>query len=102
MIRKPVVLLALGISVLLRLDPVEVVVYLDGAPGTASLDAVVTEAACHYILAEEVPLPLPYTVRMIKRAGESQRFVPQPSPIATGLITRCPAGERSASVHGQP
>jgi hypothetical protein len=100
--RNLAAMLALGVSVLLRLDPVEVIVYLDGAPATASLDAIVTEAACRYILAEEVPLPLPYTVRVIKRAGESQRFVPQSSAIATGLITRCQAGGKSASTHGQP
>jgi hypothetical protein len=87
---KPVVLLAIGVSVLLRLEPVEVVVYLDGAPGPASIDAIVTEAACRYIRAEEVPLPLPYTVRVLKRAGESLRFTPQPAPIATGLLSWCP------------
>jgi hypothetical protein len=100
MIRKQIVLLALGISVLLRLDPVEVVVYLDGTPGTASVDAIVTKAACRYIQAEEVPLPLPYTVRLIKRAGESQRFLPEPSPIAKGLITRCEVGGHSADASG--
>jgi hypothetical protein len=100
MLRKPILLLVLGISVLLRLDPVEVVVYLDGAPGAASLDAIVAEAACRYIQAEEVPLPLPYTVRVIKRAGESQRFVPQAAPIATGLITKCYASEQSANLQG--
>ena len=87
---KPVVLLAIGVSVLLRLEPVEVVVYLGGAPGPASIDAIVTEAACRYIRAEEVPLPLPYTVRVLKRAGESLRFTPQPAPIATGLLSWCP------------
>jgi hypothetical protein len=88
-VRKAVVLLALGISVLLRLDPAEVVVYLDGPPGTASIDAIVTEAACPYIRAEEVPLPVPYTVRVLKRAGESLRFTAQSAPIATGLLSWC-------------
>ena len=102
MIRKPVVLLALGVSVLLRLEPVEVVVYLDRMVETKLIHAIVTEAACRYVQAEEVPLPVPYTVRVLNRAGESQRFVPQPMPIATGLITRCEVGEHSAGVHGQP
>jgi hypothetical protein len=98
--RKPVLLWALGISVLLRLDPVEVVVYLDGVPDARSINAIVTEAACPYIQAEEVPLPLPYTVRVIKRAGESQRFLPESSPIASGLITKCQAAGQTA--HKEP
>jgi len=102
MLRKPVILLALGISVLLRFEPVEVVVYLDGIPEARSINAIVTEAACRYIQAAEVPLPLPYTVRVIKRAGESQRFVPESSPIADGLITRCYGTEQAAGAYYQP
>jgi hypothetical protein len=97
MIRKPVILLALGVSVLLQFDPVEVTVYLDSPPGTASVDAIVTEAACHYIQAEEVPLPVPYTVRLLTRAGESLRFTPHAAPLATGVLSRCAGTVRTLS-----
>jgi hypothetical protein len=89
--RNFVAMLVLGASVLLRLDPVELVVYLDSTPEGASTDTVVAEAACQYVRAEAVPLPVPYTVRVFQRSGESQRYVPQHSPIAAGLLSRCPA-----------
>jgi hypothetical protein len=89
--RKSVVALGLGASVLLRLDPVELVVYLDGTPEATSVNEIVAEAACHYLEAQQVPLPVPYTVRVLQRSGESPRYVPQHSPIATGLLSKCPA-----------
>jgi hypothetical protein len=93
--RHLVVMLVLGVSVLLRLDPVELVVYLDSAPKGTPTDTVVMEAACQYILAEAVPLPVPYTVRVFQRSGEGQRFVPENLPIARGLLSKCPALEPS-------
>jgi hypothetical protein len=80
-------------SVLMAYDPVEVVVYMDAAPsaGAASIETMVQEAACRHIRAEQVPLPVPYTVRVYQRAGESQRYVPHPAPIARGLLSTCPA-----------
>jgi hypothetical protein len=79
-------------SVLVAYDPVEVVVYVDALPPVAtSIETTVQEAACRYIRAEEVPLPVPYTVRLYQRAGESQRYVPRPAPIARGLLSTCPA-----------
>jgi hypothetical protein len=93
--RKSVVALALGASVLLRLDPVELVVYLDATSAATSIDQTVAEAACQYVGAQQVPLPVPYTVRVFQRSGESQRYIPQDSPIAKGLLSKCPA-----RVHG--
>lgn len=89
------VALVLGASVLLRLDPVELVVYLDATPAATSIDEMVADAACQYVRAEQVPLPVPYTVRVFQRSGESQRYVPQHSPIAKGLLSKCPG-----RVHG--
>jgi len=86
-----VVMIALAASVLLSYDPVEVVVYLDGSPGATPVNAIVADAACPYLAAEQVPLPVPYTVRMFQRSGESQRYVPADSVIAQGLLSRCPA-----------
>ena len=85
---------------LLHLDPVEVVVYLDSAPVGASLDGIVADAACQYIRAEEIPLPVPYTVRLFQRSGEGRRYVPQQSPIGAGLLSKCPATHDSRGAYG--
>jgi hypothetical protein len=95
--RKSIVMLALGASVLLRLDPVELVVYLDAGPPATSIDQMVAEAACQYVGAQDVPLPVPYTVWVFQRSGESQRYVPQQSPIAKGLLSKCPAPVQSTA-----
>jgi len=84
--RKSVAMIALGASVLFRLDPVELVVYLDDAPEATSIDTIVAEAACPYVRAEEVPLPVPYTIRLFQRPGESLRYIPRSSPVAKGLL----------------
>ena len=88
--KESIVAFVLGASVLLRLDPVELVVYLDTPPAATSIDQLVAEAACQYVGAQRVPLPVPYTVRVFQRAGESLRFVPQHSPIAKGMLSSCP------------
>jgi hypothetical protein len=82
--------LALTVSVLLHMDPVEVIVYVDRVPVAGTMDKIVADAACRYIRAEEIPLPVPYTVRMFQRSGESHRYVPQQSPIGIGLLSKCP------------
>lgn len=82
-------------SVLLRLDPVELVVHLDATPSSTFVGGVVAEAACPYVEAQKVLLPVPYTVRVFKRSGEGERYVPQPAPVAKGLLSECPA-----QVHG--
>ena len=82
------------VSVLIRYDPVELSIYLDARPETASVDALVAEHACPYLRAEEVPLPVPYTVWLLHRSGESKRFVPKPEPIARGLLSSAPCRNR--------
>ena len=87
--RKSVVALGLGACVLLRLDPAELVVYLDGTPAANVVNEIVADAACPYVEAQHVPLPVPYTVRVFQRSGESQRYVPQQPAIANGLLSNC-------------
>jgi hypothetical protein len=89
--RKSAAMVALSVSVLFQLDPAELVVYLDKAPEATSIDTTVAEAACQYVRAVEVPLPVPYTVRLFQRSGESRRYIPRNSPLATGLLSKCPA-----------
>jgi hypothetical protein len=89
--RKTVVKLALAATVLTYYDPVELVIYLDTPPGGTSIDSIVAEAVCPYVRADQLPLPVPYTVRMLQKSGESQRYVPAPAPVAKGLLSKCPA-----------
>ena len=36
-------------------------------------------------------------VRMFQRSGESQRYVQQRAPLATGLLSKCPGGASSSA-----
>ena len=74
-------------SVVLQLDPPALVVYLDPEDPPADV-ALVAEAACPSLRSEGIPLPVPYTVRRFRKAGEGRRYVPTPQVIA-GLLTRC-------------
>jgi len=81
-------------EVMIRYDPPEILVYLDYHPATTCADLIVAESACRYLLAEEVPLPVPYAIWVVQRAGESKRYVPQERPIATGVLSTCPGPSR--------
>jgi hypothetical protein len=69
---------------LFRFDPVELVVYLDVAPEATSIDTIV-----------------PYTVRLFQRSGESLRYILRSSPVAKGLLSRCPTTPDSRGAHGR-
>jgi hypothetical protein len=77
----------LVISVQLQLDPPALVLYLDPEDPPADA-ALVEKVACPSLRTDQVPLPVPYTVRRLRKAGEGQRYVPTPQAI-TGLLTRC-------------
>jgi len=81
---------ALAASVLLHLQPVpSLVVYFDGAMGEGRrVETAVQEAACPYVRAERVPLPIPFRVFILRRDGESQRYV-LAGPQSEGLLTEC-------------
>jgi hypothetical protein len=81
-------------EVMIRYDPPEILVYLDYHPPTTCADLIVAESACRYLLAEEVPLPVPYAIWLMQRAGEPKRYVPQQRPIATGVLSTCPESSR--------
>ena len=74
-------------TVMLQLDPPALVVYLDPEDPPADT-ALVAKVACPSLRSEGVPLPVPYTVRRLQKAGESQRYVPT-SHGTNGLLTRC-------------
>jgi hypothetical protein len=81
-------------QVMIRYDPPEVLVYLDHYPAAPCADPIVAESACRYLLAEEVPLPVPYSIWLVQRAGEAKRYVPQQRPITTGVLSTCPGPSR--------
>jgi hypothetical protein len=76
-------------SVLIRYDPAEIFVYFDTLPDVTSIDTLVAAHACPYLGAEEIPLPVPYTVWVVQRSGESKRYVPKHKPIAKGVLSTC-------------
>jgi hypothetical protein len=79
----------LVLSILLSFDPPQVLVYVDSQDVNGVSDMVEREA-CPYLRAEGVPLPVPFEVRWLRQAGESQRFVPDPERRVPGVLTICP------------
>jgi hypothetical protein len=83
--------LLLALNLLLRLDPPEVVVYVD--PGTRVEDpaAFAAREACPALTAQGVPLPVPFAIQWFRRHGEGNVLVPDPSRRVTGMLTGCGA-----------
>jgi hypothetical protein len=93
---------ALAASVVMYLDPPGLTVYVDARPAAATdPTALVTEAACPYLTSNGVPTPVPYTLRLLKKASEGERWVPDGVPLATGLVSKCPAS-RNPRVRAEP
>ena len=80
----------LVVSVLLTFDPPIVLVYVDAKDDVNGVADMVARVACPYLRAEGVPLPVPFEVRWLRKAGESQRYVPDPGRRLPGLLTVCP------------
>jgi hypothetical protein len=74
-------------TVMLQLDPPALVVYLDPEDPPADA-ATVAKVACPSLETEGIPLPVPYTVRRLRKVGEARRYVPTPQAV-TGLLTHC-------------
>jgi hypothetical protein len=75
---------------MIRYDPPEVFVYLDQYPVASCADAIVAESACRYLLAEEVPLPVPYAIWLVQRAGEAKRYVLSSAPLPQAFCRHAP------------
>jgi hypothetical protein len=80
----------LVVSILLSFDPPQVLVYVDSQDDVDGVADMVAREACPYLRAEGVPLPVPFEVRWLRQAGESQRYVPDPGRRVPGLLTVCP------------
>jgi len=86
----------LAVSVLLRLNPPDLLIYPDAGERIESPDRLVADSACSYIRAVGVPLPVPYVIQPFKSNGEGAGQVPDPSKRVSGMLSSCP--ENTAAV----
>ena len=77
-------------TVLLRLDPADLVIYPDGRPGLEAPDTLADQAACPYLRTSQVPLPVPYVIQLFKSNGEGGGESPDPSRRVSGMLTAWP------------
>ena len=84
-------------TVLLRLDPAELVIYPDTRQGLEAPDTLVAEAACPYLRSSQVPLPVPYIIQLFKSNGEGGGESPDPSKHVSGMLKACPDDPTTAA-----
>ena len=84
-------------TVLLRLDPAELVIYPDTRQGLEAPDTLVAEAACPYLRSTQVPLPVPYVIQLFKSSGEGGAESPDPSKHVSGMLRACPDDPTTAA-----
>jgi hypothetical protein len=80
----------LVVSVLVRFDPPEVLVYVDTPYDGNDVADMVAHEACPFLRTDGVPLPVPFEVRWLRKVGESQRYVPDAGSRVRGVLTVCP------------
>jgi hypothetical protein len=81
--------LVLALSVLVRLDLPEVVIFVDAGTRVENPEAFAASAACPALTGQGVPLPVPFVIQWFKRQGEGNGEVPDTSRRMTGLLTQC-------------
>lgn len=72
------------------LDPPQIFVYLDPPDRVDGVSERVAREACPYLRIDAVPLPIPFEVLWLRKAGEGQRYVPDPGRRVPGLLTTRP------------
>jgi len=77
-------------TVLVAFDPPQIFVYLDPQDRVDGIAETVAREACPFLRVDAVPLPIPFEVLWLRKAGESQRYVPDPGRRVPGLLTTCP------------
>jgi hypothetical protein len=87
----------LAASVLLYLNPPDLVIYLDQGQRIESPDRIAAESACGHLRAVGVPLPVPYVIMPLKSNGEGGAQVPDPSRRVSGMLSSCPDDATAAS-----
>jgi hypothetical protein len=88
---------AIAVSVLLHLSPPDVVIYTDPGVTLESPDRVAADAACSYLRAAGVPLPVPYVIQPFKSNGEGGGQIPDPSSRVSGMLRSCPEDATAAA-----
>jgi hypothetical protein len=87
----------LAVSVLLYLNPPDLLIYPDAGERFESPDRLAAESACKYIRAAGVPLPVPYVILPLKSNGEGGGQVPDPSRRVSGMLSSCPEDAPAAT-----
>jgi hypothetical protein len=88
---------ALAASVLLHLNPPDVVVYTEPGVRLESADRLAADAACPYLRAAGVPLPVPYVIQPLKSSGEGGGQIPDQPRRVAGMLRSCPEDATAAA-----
>jgi hypothetical protein len=88
---------ALAATVLLHLNPPDVVIYTDAAVKIESPDRLAADSACPFLRASGVPLPVPYVIQPLKANGEGGGQIPDPPRRVSGLLRTCPEDATAAA-----
>jgi hypothetical protein len=79
----------LAANVLLRFDPAEVMIFVEASVRVDDPAAFAAEQACPSLIAENVPLPVPFRLQWFKRQGEGRGEIPDTAHRVTGMVTEC-------------
>jgi hypothetical protein len=91
----------LAASVLLYLNPPDLVIYTDPGQRIESPDRTAAESACGQLRAAGVPLPVPYVIQPLRSNGEGGGQVPDPSKRLSGMLSSCPEDTAAATTRQQ-
>jgi hypothetical protein len=91
----------LAASVLLYLNPPDLVIYPDPGQRIESPDRMAAELACGQLRAAGVPLPVPYVILPLKSTGEGGGQIPDPSRRVSGMLSSCPDDTTAATTPQQ-
>ena len=80
----------LAATVFLSLNPPYAIVYLDPQEPDGGITERVTRETCPYLRVDQIPLPISFEVRWLRKVGEAQSYVPDADRRIQGLIVACP------------
>jgi hypothetical protein len=90
-----------AVTVLLRLNPPDVLIYPESGERIESPDRLAAESACSYLRAVGVPLPVPYAIQPFKAAGEGRSQVPDTARRVSGMLNSCPEDTTAATIQNR-
>jgi hypothetical protein len=86
---RGLLMVILAANVLFHFDPPEVLIFVDPSVRVEDPVAFAAEQACPSLLAEKIPLPVPFHLQWFKPQGEGRGEIPDPSHRVTGMVTEC-------------